>query len=300
MASKILIVDDEPAGITTMEAILAGAGYQLESALDGISALEKAQRLLPDLILLDVMMPGMDGFEVCRRIRATPEIAEVPIIILTALDDYESRLTGLNAGADDFFSKPVDRQELTARVRTIVRLNRYRTLLNQREQLREIAGRMVEAQELERRHISRELHDDLGQALTAHMLNLQNLKSDIPMSHEILRERLEGLITDTNDTLGKMRVMAYNLRPPILEALDLRSAIENYCREFSARAHIELTFEAEPISPETADIIMVTLYRFLQETLTNIIRHAQASKVWVELTTEENWLSLTNTFAKIS
>ncbi len=113
------------------------------------------------------------------------------------------------------------------------------------------------------------------------------------MSHEILRERLEGLITDTNDTLGKMRVMAYNLRPPILEALDLRSALENYCREFSGRTHIELTFEAEPISPETADIIMVTLYRFLQETLTNIIRHAQASKVWVELTTEENWLSLT-------
>jgi signal transduction histidine kinase len=293
MASKILIVDDEPAGIATLEAVLDGAGYQLEFAQDGVSALEKARKLLPDLILLDVMMPGMDGYDVCRRIRATPELAEAPIIILTALDDYESRLTGLNAGADDFFSKPVDRQELTARVRTILRLNRYRTLLNQREQLREMAGRMVEAQELERRHISRELHDDMGQSLTAHILNLQNLLSDIPMTTEVLQERLKGLMAETVETLGKMRLMAQNLRPPILEALDLRAALENYCLEFSARTRVELTFEAEPAIPATSDVNMITLYRFLQEALTNVTRHAQASKIWVELSVEENWISLT-------
>ena len=293
MTSKILIVDDEPMGIATLSAILDGAGYQLEFASDGINALEKAQKLLPDLILLDVMMPGMDGFEVCRRIRSTPALAEIPIIILTALDDYESRLTGLNAGADDFFSKPVDRQELCARVRTIVRLNRYRTLLGQREQLREMAGRMVEAQEQERIRISRELHDDMGQSLTAHMLNLQNLQSDLPLSGEVLRARLEELSADTAETLEKMRLMAHNLRLPLLEALGLHTALKNYCIEFKARTHIELTFEAEPSIPETTDVNMITLYRFLQETLTNVTHHAQASKVWVELMAEENWISLT-------
>jgi signal transduction histidine kinase len=293
MTSKILIVDDEVSGIITLEAMLEGEGYEVESARNGESALKKAENILPDLILLDVMMPGMDGFEVCRRIRATPILAEVPIIILTALNDHASRLTGLEAGADDFFSKPLDQQELRARVRTVTRLNRYHTLLSQREQLREMAGRVVAAQEQERHHISRELHDDLGQSLTAHILNLRNLQGDLPLNDEALCARLDGLITETVATLEKMRLMAQNLRPPILDALELRSALENYCREFSSRARITLTFEADPSLPATTDVNKITLYRFLQESLTNVTRHSQASKVWVELTIEENWLSLT-------
>jgi CheY-like chemotaxis protein len=88
--------------------------------------------LRPDLVLLDVMMPGMDGFEVCRRIRADEATAEMPIILVTALDDRDSRLQGLEIGADDFISKPFDRAELRARVRTVTRLNRYRRLLAER------------------------------------------------------------------------------------------------------------------------------------------------------------------------
>ena len=89
----------------------------------------------PDLILLDVMMPGMDGFEVCRSLRADPLLAEVPVVMVTALDDRDSRLQGIEAGADDFVSKPFDRVELRARVRTIARLNRYRQLLVVNRQL---------------------------------------------------------------------------------------------------------------------------------------------------------------------
>ncbi len=293
MNAKILIVDDEPAGAATLEAILESEGYQLEFAQNGEVALEKALQLLPDVILLDVMMPGIDGFEVCRRMRATPALAEAPILILTALDDYNSRITGLEAGADDFFNKPLDRHELRARLRTITRLNRYRTLMNQREKLREMAGRMVETQEQERRRISREIHDDFGQSLTAHILKLQNLNNDIPLSAETLRVRLNDLLADSAETLGKMRLMAQDLRPPILDTLELRAALENYCTGFSARAKIPLNFEGAENIPALSDAYAISLYRFLQETLTNITRHANASTIWVELSLEENELCLT-------
>jgi PAS domain S-box-containing protein len=134
-ATIILIVDDEPAGRETLAALLHSQGYQLAFAEGGAEALRQATELQPDLILLDVMMPELDGFEVCRRLRADALLGEVPIILLTALDDRDSRLQGIEAGADDFVSKPFDRVELRARVRTIVRLNRYRRLLAERGKL---------------------------------------------------------------------------------------------------------------------------------------------------------------------
>ncbi len=131
--SRILIVDDSPLGRETLESLLSSELYTLSFATHGEEALTQAHEVYPDLVLLDVMMPGMDGFEVCRRLRADPLLAEVPIIMVTALDDRESRLTGIEAGADDFISKPFDRAELRARVRTVTRLNRYRRLLQERQ-----------------------------------------------------------------------------------------------------------------------------------------------------------------------
>jgi len=134
-AMSVLIVDDEPAGRETLAALLHAQGYQLAFAANGTEALQQAAAIQPDLILLDVMMPELDGFEVCRRLRADPVLGEVPIILLTALDDRTARLRGIEAGADDFVSKPFDRIELRARVQTIMRLNRYRRLLIERSKL---------------------------------------------------------------------------------------------------------------------------------------------------------------------
>jgi putative two-component system response regulator len=130
--SRILIVDDEPLGREVLGGLLSTEPYDLGFAADGHEALASLERRRTDLMLLDVMMPGLDGFEVCRRVRRDPRLRELPIILVTALDDRESRLQGLEAGADDFLSKPFDRIELRARVRTVARLNRYGALLQER------------------------------------------------------------------------------------------------------------------------------------------------------------------------
>ncbi len=128
----ILIVDDELVGREALEGVLFLEGYQLLFAENGREACEIAVEKLPDVVLLDVMMPQMDGYEVCRIMRSDPRLKEIPILLITALDDRASRLRGLEAGADDFISKPFDRTELRARIRTITRLNRYRLLLVER------------------------------------------------------------------------------------------------------------------------------------------------------------------------
>jgi PAS domain S-box-containing protein len=136
-ASTILIVDDEPAVRQGLGKVLAAEGYTVVPAASGAEALVKAAELIPDLVLLDVEMPGLDGLEVCRRLRADPTLAEVPVIMVTSLANRGSRLQGFEAGADDFMSKPFDEIELLARVRSITRLNRYRQLLQAQEALRE-------------------------------------------------------------------------------------------------------------------------------------------------------------------
>ena len=130
--NKVLIIDDEPITRASLEALLAGEDYDLHFASSGSEGLDKARALQPDAILLDVMMPGMNGYEVCRRLRAEPDLALTAVIMITALDDRTSRLNGLRAGADEFLSKPYDSVELRARLETIASLGRYRRLLAER------------------------------------------------------------------------------------------------------------------------------------------------------------------------
>jgi putative two-component system response regulator len=140
---KILIIDDNPIVRDTLESLLASLDAEVLMAEDGERGLALAQEGRPDVILLDVMMPGIDGFEVCQRVRATPGLAEVPVVMITALDDRESRLKGLRAGADDFLAKPFDGIELLARIQTITRLNRYRHLVEQRNQLQALHNELL-------------------------------------------------------------------------------------------------------------------------------------------------------------
>ena len=119
---KILIVDDEPLNVDYLEQELIDLGYETASATNGQEALEKVAAEAPDLILLDVMMPIMDGFTVCRTLKESDETRLIPVVIMTALDGIEDRIKGIEAGADDFLTKPVNDRELFARVRTTLKL----------------------------------------------------------------------------------------------------------------------------------------------------------------------------------
>ncbi len=139
MGRKILVVDDEQILVDTIAYNLQQAGYQVTTAADGASALEAAHRETPDLVILDIMLPEMDGLEVCRLLRRENNTATVPIMMLTAKGDEIDKVVGLEVGADDYVTKPFGRRELLARVRALLRRADYPSV-NEEQPVQETTG----------------------------------------------------------------------------------------------------------------------------------------------------------------
>jgi putative two-component system response regulator len=144
---RILIVDDHPTSRMTAATLLSVEGYEVLEAESGPVALNLVAQTKPDLLLLDVMMPGMDGFEVCRQLKQNETTRLIPIIFITALNDRRSRIRGIEAGGDDFLSKPFDRLELTARVRSLVRQKRLNEDLDHAEKVLFSIARAIESRD---------------------------------------------------------------------------------------------------------------------------------------------------------
>jgi PAS domain S-box-containing protein len=151
--ARVLIVDDERHNRQLLELMLTPEGYLVQTAVSGEQALEMVTQQPPDLILLDIMMPGMDGYQVTARIKGDPVTKNIPVIMVTALDDRNARMRGLNAGAEDFLGKPVDRAELSVRVRNLLRLKAYGESHDTHSQMleAEVAVRTAELVQSERR-----------------------------------------------------------------------------------------------------------------------------------------------------
>src|SRR5581483_1151338 len=140
---RVLVVDDTPENILLIRAQLERAGYAVQTAASGQAALDAVASDPPDLVLLDLMMPGIDGYEVCRRLKADDVTRTIPLVVLTALQAREDKLRAFAEGADDFLTKPVDRAELLARVRSHLRLKSlYDMLAHERATLSAVLGGM--------------------------------------------------------------------------------------------------------------------------------------------------------------
>jgi len=179
MNGKILIVDDESSARFALELLLRREGFEVHEVHDGASALVEGSKFRPDLILLDIMMPGMDGLEVCRRIKSTPETRLTPVVLITGLSATEDRIKGINAGADDFLSKPIDFSELLARTRSLLRLKQYTDELENAETVLFTLAESIEARDpYTRGHCERlaQMSSRLGERLGIAEENIKALR----------------------------------------------------------------------------------------------------------------------------
>jgi diguanylate cyclase (GGDEF)-like protein len=163
--TRVLVVDDDDDGLYILKLLLSKMKYEVHTAKDGEEALHKAEALVPDIILLDVMMPKLNGFEVCKRVKATPEGMYIPIILLTAKSELMSKIEGLDCGADEYLTKPYDMSELTARIRSMLRIKQLNdSLRNANKQLEELSVTDELTKLYNRRYINKKLEDEFRRA----------------------------------------------------------------------------------------------------------------------------------------
>lgn len=243
---SILIVDDVPVNLAVLVDYLTEYGFNIRIARRGETALQRVHYDAPDLILLDILLPGIDGFETCRRLKADPATAEIPVILMTSLASAADKVTGFEVGAVDYVTKPLQQAEVLARITTHLRLRKMtqslqaqtvqleRSSRTERErlftavreqcaQLRALTNKLTEVQESERRQIARELHDEMGQALTALRINLAAVEKALPPDAPApSRDRLVSCIASARRSrLEQLRELSLNLRSPMAGAGDV-------------------------------------------------------------------------------
>jgi signal transduction histidine kinase len=286
---KILVVDDVPQNVRLLDAVLSANGYTVTSASSGLEALEKVTAELPDLILLDIQMPKIDGYEVCRRLRADPASRFLPVVMITS-SDTEVRVNALEVGADDFVTKPFDQQELLVRVRSLVRIKQYhdtiesqaaelaewnRTLEARVEEqvveLRASRTRVVSAADAERRRIERDLHDGAQQHLIGLAVHLRLARELADTEPAKTKEMLDALGDDLEEALEHLRDLAHGIYPPLLQDRGLEDALAAAAGRAATRARVD----ANGIGRYEPDI-EAAVYFCCLEALQNAAKYAGA------------------------
>jgi signal transduction histidine kinase len=306
----ILAVDDMPINLELLEEILSTRGHRLRTALSGEEALQRIAEKTPDLIILDVMMPGMDGFEVCENIKTREATSGIPVIFVTSLDQTGHKLEAFHAGAADYITRPFEPLEVLARVENQLSLRDLQTRLETKvrertaelsdanrdlqeeiqerrraelelkeshQRLRELSAHLLNSREEERAEIAREIHDELGATFTALSFDLGWIDKHFEDRAEEARQRVSQLRQDVAAAADVARRIQTELRPNILDDLGLAEALSWLAGRFADKSGIVCRFHNNSAEEELPENIRVAIFRIAQEALTNIARHAQAS-----------------------
>ncbi len=201
----ILIVDDEPINLKLIKAFLMREDYELITALSGEEALQIVEETIPDLILLDVMMPGLDGFEVCQQLKQKEVFKDVPIIMATALKEKQHKVKAMDVGADDFISKPLDGTEMLVRVKSLLRIKSYRDDLVRSYQ--EISQKNEKLRELEKvkESLTHMIIHDLNNSFMVISGNLQLVELEIESNESSIGNYIKNCMTATTDVEEMVR-----------------------------------------------------------------------------------------------
>jgi signal transduction histidine kinase len=289
--AKILLVDDEPKSLFALQELLSGLGQNLMIAQSGEEALRLALKNDFAVILLDVRMPGIDGFETARLIRGRERSRLTPIIFLTAEADQMNQVfRGYEVGAVDYLQKPVIPEILKSKVSVFVDLHRKSERLKESEdKLRRLAAHLISVREEERAHIAREIHDELGQVLTGLKMEVTWLAKRL--REKPLIEKTDSMCKLIDATVGTVRKIATGLRPEMLDDMGLIAAVGWQAKEFQKRTGIRCRTKLPPEVKLDIDV-STTMFRIFQEILTNVARHSRATRVDMELTIAEDKVAL--------
>ncbi|WP_319244839.1 response regulator [uncultured Propionivibrio sp.] len=304
-STYVLIVDDNSDNLVLLQAILEQDGFRVRWAQSGQAALDLVEQEMPDLIMLDVYMPIMDGYEVCRRLKADPRTGDIPVIFVSASDSRVDRVAAFDAGGVDYVGKPFFVDEVLGRARAHANLFRIRRHLEQRvvqrtreleaseAHLRRLSEFLLRVREEDRRRFARELHDELGQSLTALRIDFNALTASLSTRNPMIAERLATIDTMLNTTVDSVRRICEDLRPGMLDDLGLEAALASYARRFSRQFGVicDLSLSREDFGLD--EPMSTAIFRIVQESLTNIARHAEASHAMVALEERDGDLFLT-------
>ena len=305
LQAGILVVDDDKAHLLALEEMLKTLGARIVTASSGEEALKRVLEQDFAAILMDVQMPGIDGFTAARMIRERTRSRSTPIIFMTAAhEDVGSMFSSYRAGAVDYLAKPLIPEVVRSKLAFFVGLHDMnkmlsaelaeRALSEQRlraseENLRSLAAHLQSVREEERIHIAREIHDELGQALTGLKYDIAALvKSSGSEPHESVVSKAQSCNQAIDRIINAVRRISSGLRPEVLDEIGLAAAVEWQAREWSRRTGIRTSVEISPGFTDPDKERSTALFRVFQELLTNVARHANATRVNVTLADAES------------
>lgn len=303
----ILIVDDTPNSLRLLSTMLIQQGYEVRSVTSGANALMGIPGQKPDLILLDIQMPEMDGYEVCQHLKADSDTCDIPIIFISALNEAFDKVKAFAVGGMDYITKPFQVEEVLARVQHHLTLRKLQIQLQVRNaQLQQVETDLLRSLEqerslnqqieamaiLEERHrIARDLHDSLGHSLVALKLQAESALVLWQEQPERAYRFLVAVKQLSAEALHSVRESVTEMRTDPVQGQILESAIATLLQEFCRMTGVLPASEID-LSQPLSNSINTVVYRMVQEGLTNIAKHANATFVHLHIQTDSAGLSL--------